>query len=381
MISISIAGDIYPGSLSTPHMREGDATRFLDGLTPALDDCHLRIANLEGPFVSALDPVSKIGPLHQIHEGCITGLKAAGFDVLNLANNHVTDHGNQGLANTMRICRQHGIDYVGAGQGMEEAGRPLIREVEGIRVAILSYTEDDVGTAKASEPGTNHLDIIHFCRSVQANGTQWDILVVLLHAGNEYFPYPRPSLREMARFMIEQGAAAVIFQHSHCPGCCETYEGGHIVYGQGDLLFDERGSRECAQQGFLVFLDASGPGQCDLRILPYRQSDSHPGPIRLQGTDEAAFRKELEERAANLDLQGFLEKEWERFSRQQARNYLALLHGVISMRVREFDRKFHFLRFLYSKRRMRMLRHLVRNESHRESIIEALDDFLGSEHP
>ena len=35
------------------------------------------------------------------------------------------------------------------------------------------------------------------------------------------------------RFIIEQGARMVICQHSHCAGCYEKYQNGHIIYGQG----------------------------------------------------------------------------------------------------------------------------------------------------
>lgn len=371
MVSIAIAGDLYPGSQSTPYLAKGETEPVFGSLLEILKESDLRVFNLEGPLINEPSPINKIGPVHAIEQDCIQGLQNAGFDVANLGNNHLMDHGPHGLENTVRHCRENGISCVGAGENLHSAEQVLIRDVKGLRVAFLSYCEHEFGVATAGTCGVNPLDLIHFIRTVTADRKRWDYLVVLLHGGNEYYPYPRPKLRNLCQLMIEQGANAVILQHSHCAGCYEKYKGGYIIYGQGNFLFDERSSRDCEKDGALVLLDIEGPGQHQVRFVPIAHSASRPGPERMGREEEVAFLRGFEDRSKALNEPGFVEREWECYTRSSAARYLSLLHGY-GRRIRELDQKFHFLHPLYSKRRILMLLHLIRCESHRDTIIDAL---------
>ena len=55
--------------------------------------------------------------------------------------------------------------------------------------------------------------------------------------------------------MVRCGADVVLCQHSHCVGCYEYFEGGHILYGQGNFHFSSFVDRECWYNGLLVELD------------------------------------------------------------------------------------------------------------------------------
>lgn len=65
-----------------------------------------------------------------------------------------------------------------------------------------------------------------------------DVVIVFYHGGKEYVAYPSPNLQKICRAMVKRGADYVICQHSHCVGCYEKFQGGHIVYGQGNFIFD-----------------------------------------------------------------------------------------------------------------------------------------------
>jgi poly-gamma-glutamate synthesis protein (capsule biosynthesis protein) len=64
-----------------------------------------------------------------------------------------------------------------------------------------------------------------------------DYVIVLYHGGKEHCRYPSPRLRNLCHEMVLCGADVVVTQHSHCIGCYEQFEGGHIVYGQGNFHF------------------------------------------------------------------------------------------------------------------------------------------------
>ena len=64
-----------------------------------------------------------------------------GFDVVSLANNHVFDLGVEGLENTIKLLKENGIQYCGAGMNLKEASRPAIIECNGKTIAIFAYHE------------------------------------------------------------------------------------------------------------------------------------------------------------------------------------------------------------------------------------------------
>jgi poly-gamma-glutamate capsule biosynthesis protein CapA/YwtB (metallophosphatase superfamily) len=56
----------------------------------------------------------------------VPGLRAAGFDLLSLANNHVGDYGDRALRQTLSRFSNSTIDVVGAGRNLAQARRPVI---------------------------------------------------------------------------------------------------------------------------------------------------------------------------------------------------------------------------------------------------------------
>ena len=66
-------------------------------------------------------------------------LKNAGFDVVNIANNHILDLGQEGFHDTLHILEENSIDYVGGGHSKDQ-NHPVIIERNGIRLGFLGYT-------------------------------------------------------------------------------------------------------------------------------------------------------------------------------------------------------------------------------------------------
>src|ERR1039458_1225044 len=102
MAVIVIGADICPIEGNKPHFLTGDAKGLLNDVLAELQEADLCIANLECPLIEKQTSISKTGPVFGEPSLCINGLKQAGIDVLNLANNHILDHGTPGLENTLR---------------------------------------------------------------------------------------------------------------------------------------------------------------------------------------------------------------------------------------------------------------------------------------
>jgi len=169
--------------------------------------------------------------------------------------------------------------------------------------------------------------------------------------------------------MVEQGAAAVICQHSHCAGCHESHRQGQIVYGQGNFVFDERSVRPCEQEGMLIVLDMDESG-VHLRCEPFFQSVGHPGPD-VDPVRAPMLLDEIARRSLEIARPGTVEQRWNEYCRENSQRYLALVQGW-SRRWRNLDRRLGFMRWLRRPEQTRMWLHLLRCESHREVLITAL---------
>ena len=375
-IKILIGGDICPVNRAQASFMAGDALAVFTDLTAEFRQADLSIVNLECPLIETPTPVRKVGPVLGATAGCIRGISNAGIDVVGLANNHILDHGPAGLRTTLGVCRRYGVDTVGAGENLPEAGRMLIRDVKGYRIAVLAMAEHEFSLASPRTPGANPVDVISFIRKLRANSGSFDFLIVLLHGGNEFYPYPSPRLSRLCRFLVEEGAGLVVCQHSHCPGCLEAHQDGHIVYGQGNLVFDRHPYRhEFWYEGFLIEVSLDGASNSCVRIVPYRQFDSVASVRKLARESADDFRRELEQRSIDIQREGFLQRQWQDFCENRTDEYLGHICGYGRLLGR-LNTHLHIARRFSPSRRMLLRKSVIQCESHRDVLETVLDKSL-----
>ncbi|MFH1114224.1 MAG: CapA family protein [Pseudomonadota bacterium] len=373
---ILIGGDTCPIGINAPLFGSGDGKALVNDLRSEFERADLVIVNLECPLIESESPIEKCGP----HLGAATstarGLRSIGIDVVGLANNHIMDHGKDGLSSTIAALKAHCIDFVGAGRNLAEARRIKVMDVRGLRVGILAMAEYEFGIACVDRAGANPIDVIEFVRTMNCSRGEFDLLVVLLHGGNEFYQFPRPSLMEMCRFLVEQGAGAVVCQHSHCVGCKEIYQGAPIIYGQGNFLFDFPSDHASWHKGALVLLDVDDRDlRVNLSMVPFRQSPYQPGIQREPDEASRATLEAFERRSKALLVPGFVEKQWEQFCFEQRRHFLHILHGKRTI-GRRIAGRLGLLKYLDSKEKQRNRLHYLRCESYREAIIKVLSSEL-----
>ncbi len=368
MPTILIGADICPIEGNRPLFESGDAQGLFHDLLPEFEQADLVIANLECPLIEKQTPILKTGPVFGEASACINGIKRAGIDVLGLANNHVLDHGAEGLMNTLAVCARAGLATVGSGENLEAARRIWVKELAGLKVGILAMAEREFSIATKHSPGANPLDVIDFVRNVTSCRESFDYLVVLLHGGDE-FQVPTPRLQDTCHFLIESGAGAVIVQHPHVLGGYEDYHGGHIVYGQGALVMDEAlyRDRESFHEGFLVKLAIAADASSKMEIVPFVQSSPAPGARRMDHAKEPEFRRQLAQRSAAIQDGDFVQAEWLKFCEQRKHVYLSGLLGHNRV-LSKLNAQGSLTRFLYNKKVLLRARNIVSCETHREAV-------------
>lgn len=211
---------------------------------------------------------------------------------------------------------------------LDQAQRPFVAEVNGARIAIIALAEHEFNQSENGGPGTAPVDPIDNLRQIRDAKEQADVVIVTLHGGNEYFPYPRPGMRKLCHFYIDQGADAVVCHHPHVPGAYEYHRGKPILYSLGNFIFDVAEPPEDWELGYMASLkfDSAGGDFLNLELVPYRQSVEIGGVVLLEGSEKAAFLERVEQMRRNLEDPARWLKEWSSLVEKRADRYLRRLY-------------------------------------------------------
>ena len=131
-LTILIGGDLGPTRSNFTFFSESQMAELIrGGLLSILASADIRIFNLEIPLTDLPNPIDKDGPCLMAPSNTVKGIKALHPSLFTLANNHILDQGDAGLINTMAVLRNSGIPFVGAGNDLNEARKPVILERNG----------------------------------------------------------------------------------------------------------------------------------------------------------------------------------------------------------------------------------------------------------
>jgi poly-gamma-glutamate synthesis protein (capsule biosynthesis protein) len=205
---------------------------------PALADADLTIANMEGTFTDRGSQADKFYTFRTPPKHA-RGLADAGIDLVSLGNNHAMDFGADGLADTLAALDAAGVKHAGAGMNEQAARAPVLLQVNGLKLAFLSYNAVLEATfARGSSAGVAYADPASVRADVARAKQQADLVIVAFHGGVEYTDAPTAEQRSLARTAVDAGAALVLGAHPHVLQGWERYNGGFIVYSLGNFVFD-----------------------------------------------------------------------------------------------------------------------------------------------
>lgn len=210
-----------------------------------LKEADLTFANLETPVSNRGVKVGSIYSFRSAPES-VLGLNYAGFDVVSLANNHAWDYGREAFVDTMDHLASAGIAYVGGGHNESEAHAGVIKDVGGVKVGFLAYTNllPKSLSALGDKPGVVVYDETQIVTDIARMKTQASIVVVSFHWGEEYKPVHNSLQEDIGHKAVDAGADLIIGHHPHVVQDVEQYKGKYIVYSLGNFIFDQNFSAE-----------------------------------------------------------------------------------------------------------------------------------------
>jgi poly-gamma-glutamate synthesis protein (capsule biosynthesis protein) len=227
--------------------------------------------------------------------------------VLGLANNHVMDYGPQGLQQTIGELSARGLAHAGAGQTLAEACRPAIVDANGLRLAIVCAADPRYEAASDGAPGTFPAEPALLQETLRSLRGTCSAVVVSLHMGLEYVPYPTPRMGGLAELCLAEGAALVVFHHSHCLSGATPDPRGVVLWGTGNYIFPWSKKVPFApwfdSAIFKVRIGAPGTRAELVEIVPVTlDAGGLPAPARARA--ERRIRRQVERISAKLQKGG-----------------------------------------------------------------------------
>ena len=251
--------------------REYNKSKISESIKYLFNQSSLNITNLEAPVTNNSSKILKTGPhLKAERESTQQVLEVLGVNVVTLANNHLLDYNEQGIADTIAFCKENTIQTVGAGMNLKEATQTLyINSNEGI-IAIINFAENEWASATDETAGAHPMDIIDNAKEIKKAKEKSDFVFVIVHGGHEYYNLPSPRMQKQYRFYAEEGADIVIGHHTHCISGNEVYKGVPIYYSLGNFLFTHESNFEDWYIGLILEVEIQ-EGKLSTQIHPIKQ--------------------------------------------------------------------------------------------------------------
>jgi poly-gamma-glutamate synthesis protein (capsule biosynthesis protein) len=272
-IKILFAGDFCPINRVERLASEGKAEAAFGDVLTALRNKDLSVVNLECPLTKSNSPIYKSGPNLKADPKAVECIKAGGFDIVNLANNHIADYGSLAVNETIFLLQSNKIKHVGAGSSISRASKPLRVQCKGKVIVFLAFAEHEFNWADEKNAGAWPLDPIINVSQIREAKTDSDFVAVLVHGGNEYNPVPSPRIVKTYRAFVDAGATVVVGTHPHVPQGYEVYRGAPIFYSLGNFVFDSEQKHTREQlwaKSYMVQLNFQENSVKDIEIIPYR---------------------------------------------------------------------------------------------------------------
>jgi len=239
-VTIKAVGDMVLGT-TWPELRIGPGVekRFFEGVADDLAGSDIVFGNLEGALTESddthKDPSRGTQFAFRMPPHFAGVLRDAGFNVLNLANNHSADFGDSGLDDTQRNIRESGMLAIGLKDEI------VYQQIRGIRIAWIGFSY------LHRHNSIHDLDLV--ARLVRRASKSANLVIVTFHGGAEgsdalrvydaeemYLGENRGNVVKFARTAVESGADLVLGHGPHVLRGVECYWQKLIVYSLGNFV-------------------------------------------------------------------------------------------------------------------------------------------------
>ncbi len=221
------------------HLPDDDGVGFLRHVQPVLSSVDIAFGNLEGVLVDGGEPAKacsnpKACYLFRSPTRYAWHYRAAGFDVLSLANNHARDFGEEGRDASMAALDAAGVHH----SGRDGTVASFMHGNTTIAMIAFAVTKNsnmmldyELSETRVRELGETHdIVIVSF-----HGGAEGEAALRIPFAEEEYYNEPRGDVVRFARSMVDAGADLVFGHGPHVVRAMERYRERLIAYSLGNF--------------------------------------------------------------------------------------------------------------------------------------------------
>ena len=240
-VTLAFAGDVnFAGR--TRRLLGNPATAF-GPITSVLRSADFTAVNLETAITSGGTPQPKTYHF-RAPAAAFTALRDAGIDLVTMANNHVLDYGQAGLADTLAAARAARFPHVGIGADAAEAWAPYLTTIKGVRIAVIGVSQVAELASSWVATGTrageaNAIDLSRTLAAVRSARRLAGVVIVFMHWGTEGQACPDENQLSLARELAAAGASIIVGAHAHMLQGSGWLGRTFVAYGMGNFLWWE----------------------------------------------------------------------------------------------------------------------------------------------
>jgi len=310
---LGFVGDLMLGRNVDEARAEDQPAAVWGSVHERLRDLDGVVANLEGCLSTRGEP--RPGRTYHFRADpawAVPALRAGNVAACALANNHLLDFGPAALRDTLAALSAGDVAAAGAGVDRAAATAPATFDVGGVRVALLSLTDQAPAyAAGVGTPGVANVPLDarsrHARRLVDVGLTRVraadpDLVVASLHWGPNWVAVPDAGYRAFGRWLIEQGVDVVHGHSAHVVQGVETHAGGLLLHDCGDFVDDYVVKPELRNdRSFLFEVSVADGRPTRLRLVPVviRGRAVHAA----DGGEAAWLRGAIRERSSTFDTE------------------------------------------------------------------------------
>lgn len=210
-----------------------------------LKNANIFLANNEFTYSDRGEPIKGKMYTFRAKPERVNLMKEIGADIVSLANNHAYDYGADAFSDTLKTLKDANLPYIGAGENLEEASKPVYFIVNGRKYAFSAATraEKTILTPEATETSSGVLrtyDPEKYIEVLKTAEMQTDYNIAYLHWGAEGSHKTEEGLYEMGSKFIDAGADVVVGAHAHVLQGIDFYKDVPIIYNLGNFIFNSK---------------------------------------------------------------------------------------------------------------------------------------------
>jgi len=231
---------------------EMDFRPILGNMRPVIEGADLAVCHMETPLAPRGGPYSGY-PVFSVPPAIVPALGWAGYDACTTASNHSIDQGFEGLERTLDYFDEAGIAAAGTARTKADSRQPLLLDVAGAKVALISATYGTNGIPlPVEQPWSVPLMKVAKIKGLaaRARAAGADVILVALHWGLEYMHEPTSDQLAIARQLTMSADIDFIYgHHAHVVQPYDKVNGTWVAFGLGNALAQQETSVEGVYDG------------------------------------------------------------------------------------------------------------------------------------